>query len=40
MNDTVRVSFSQSFRSLLEKQPEIEEKVMDALEQRLAADSS
>ena len=29
----------QSFRSLLEHQPEIEQKVMAALEQRLAADS-
>ena len=29
----------QSFRSLLEHQPEIEEKVMVVLEQRLAADS-
>jgi CRP-like cAMP-binding protein len=28
----------QSFRSLLEKQPEIEEKVMAALEERLASD--
>ena len=28
----------QSFRSLLEKQPEIEEKVMAALEERLGAD--
>jgi CRP/FNR family transcriptional regulator, cyclic AMP receptor protein len=28
----------QSFRSLLEHQPEIETKVMDALEQRIAAD--
>ena len=30
----------QSFRSLLEHQPEIEVKVMDALEQRLASDSA
>jgi CRP-like cAMP-binding protein len=30
----------QSFRSLLEKQPEIEEKVMAALEERLGADGA